>query len=126
MNSLGITRIVDKERVIGLCAFDQPLHGPQHVCLCGNAHRILLIVGEDDHVLPPVAVSLVEENGHFLDIVNAALQLIGLSEVVDADEKGFATSSTVRVTESVTRRGAIAKALCLLRWAGREVRRGRP
>lgn len=117
---------MDKERVIGLCTLDQPLHGPQHVCLCGHAHRILLIVGEDDHVLPPVAVSLVEKNGHFLDIVNAALQLIGLSEVVDADEKGFATSSTVRVTESVTRRGAIAKALCLLRWAGREVWGGRP
>lgn len=66
--------------------FDQPVHCTQHIRLGRNAHGILLVVGENNHVLPPIPVSLMEENGHVSDIVDASAKLIRLSDIVDSDQ----------------------------------------
>lgn len=46
---------MEEEGVIGLGTLDEPMHGAQNVLLSGLAHLILLVVGEYDHVFPPVA-----------------------------------------------------------------------
>ena len=83
-----------KERVMGLGILDEPLHGPHDVGLGRDAHRVLLVVGEDDHVLTAIAELVVKEARHVGDIVDAPFQGVGLSVVVDADEEGLATTRT--------------------------------
>lgn len=52
---------MDEERVVGLRVLHQPLHGPKDIGLVGYTHRVLLIVREDDHVLPPIPILLVQK-----------------------------------------------------------------
>jgi hypothetical protein len=75
-----------EERVVLLRIFDQPLHCTQDIRLGRNAHGMLLVVGENNHVLPPIPVPLMEENRHVGDIVDASTKLIRLSDIVDSDQ----------------------------------------
>lgn len=65
---------------------DQPLHGTNDILLGRDTQGIVLVICKDDHVLAAVAVLLVQEDGHVGDIVDAAVQGIWLSKVIDADE----------------------------------------
>jgi hypothetical protein len=47
---------------------------------------MLLVIGENNHVLPPIPVSLMEESRHVSDVVDASAELIRLSDIVDSDQ----------------------------------------
>ena len=57
----------------------------QNVGLSRNHDRIVLVIGQDDHVFPLVSVALDEELGDVLSIVYAPTKFTLLAEVVDAD-----------------------------------------
>lgn len=77
---------MEKERVIRLRILNEPVHSTQDIHLSRLAHRILLVIGKDDHVLPSIAKALVQIGGHILNIVDTATQLALLSKVVDSDQ----------------------------------------
>lgn len=91
------------------------MHCPQDVRFSGLAHGILLVIGQGDHVFALVTEVLVEIVAHVLHVIDTSTQLTALTEVVDSDKQGFATTGTVGVLERVTRRRAMAKGLGLLR-----------
>lgn len=62
-----------------------------------------------------------QERRHVRDIVDAAAQLVGLSDVIDSDEQGAATACAGGVLEVVVRGGAVAKVLVALGWGWGEV-----
>lgn len=116
-DGMGVTGIVEKEGVVGFRILDQPVHGAQDVCLGRLAHGVLLIVGQDDHVLAGVAEVAIEVCRHILDIVDAAPQLASLPEIVDTDQKGLSSSGTVGVLKGVVLGRAGTEALQRLwRW----------
>lgn len=102
---------MEEERVVWLCILDQPMHRAQDVCLGRLAHGILLIIGQDDHVLPRVAEVAIEVCRHILDVIDTASELPPLTKVVDADQKSFAPSRAIGVLKAVTLRGAVAEGL---------------
>lgn len=102
---------MEEEGVVGLGILDQPMHRAQDVCLGRLAHGILLIIGQDDHVLPRVAEVAIEVSRHVLDVIDAASKLPSLTEVVDTNQKGFAPSRAIGVLKAVTLRGAVAEGL---------------
>lgn len=112
---------MEEERVVGARIFYQPVHGPQDVRLGRLAHRVLLIVGEKNHVFALVAKVLVEVGAHVLDIIDTSAQLAPLPEVVDANEQGLALTGAVRVLERIAGGSAMTEGLGLL-W-GRRRRR---
>lgn len=61
------------------------MHGTQDVLFRRLAHGVLLIIGQDNHVLPFVAKVLDQVARHVLYIVDASAKLPSLSEVVDAN-----------------------------------------
>ena len=63
---------MEKEGVVGLCIFDQPVHGTQDVLFRRLAHRVLLVICKDDHILPRVAKVAVEVCRHILDVIDTA------------------------------------------------------
>lgn len=96
------------------------MHGAQDVLLGRLAHGVLLVVGEQDHVLPLVAKVLDQVRGHVAHVIDAAPQLASLAKVVDADEQGLTAAVTLRVLERIVGGGAGAKVL----WGGRGWARG--
>jgi len=50
---------MEKERVVRSGILDEPMHCPQDVLLRGLAHRVLLVIREDHHIIPLVAEILV-------------------------------------------------------------------
>ena len=109
------TGVVEEESIVWLRVADQPFHGLLHVLLGRNLARVLLIIRQDNHVLPLVAIALVEEPRHVGDVVDAAAQLALLAKVVDADEESLAATAAVGVLESVALRRAAAEGLRALR-----------
>ena len=97
------------------------MHRPQDVRLCWLTHRILLVVGEDDHVLAPVVEVLVQVRRQILDVVDAALELAALAKVVDADEQCLPLAGAVGVLERVFAGGAVAELLRGRGWGVRSV-----
>lgn len=80
----------------------------------------MLVVGEDDHVFPLVAIILDEERREVLGVVDAAGELAVLPEVVDADQQRLALTGTVGILEGIALRGAVAELLrCRGRWRAR-------
>jgi hypothetical protein len=67
----SMPRVVEKQRIIRLRVSNQPVHSRQNILLRRLALRMLLVVGENHHVIPFVVESVVEEAGHVLDIVDA-------------------------------------------------------
>jgi hypothetical protein len=106
---------VEKQRVVGLGVLDEPVHGAQDVGLGRLAHGVLLVVGQDDHVLALVAKVRVQVAAHVLDVVDAAAQLALLAEVVDADQQGFPAAGAVGVLEGVISRRTMAEVLGMRR-----------
>ena len=93
------------------------MHSTQYILLGRLAHRILLIIRQEDHVLPCVSKVTIEVCRHVFDIINASSQLPFLTEVVDTDQQCLSSAGTVRVLEIVPLGRALAKAvLALRRW----------
>jgi len=88
---------VEEQRVVWTCVIHEPLHGADNVLFGGYAHRVLLVVGQHDHVLRLIAVVLGEKVLHVVCIIDTASQSIGRADVVDADQESFASASTVTV-----------------------------
>ena len=63
---------MEKQRVVGLRIFDQPVHGTQYVLFRRLTHRILLVICKDDHILPRVSKVAVEICRHILDVIDTA------------------------------------------------------
>ena len=103
---------MEKQRVIRLGVFYQPMHCTQDVRLRRLTHGVLLIVGQDDHVLTLVAKMSVEICRHILHIVDTAPQLSPLTKVVDADKKSLSPAIASRVLERVATGRAVAEILC--------------
>jgi hypothetical protein len=93
------TGIVEEERVVGASILDQPMHGPQDVLFRRLAHGVLLVIGENHHVLPLVAEVLHEVSRHVPDIVDTSPELTALVEIVDANQQCFPASRALRVLE---------------------------
>lgn len=100
------------------------MHGSQYVLLRGLAHWVLLVVGEDDHVLALVAKLLDQVGRHVPDVVDAPPQLASLAKVVDADQQGLPPAVALRVLEGVALGMAIAEGLGGRGRLGRVVRVG--
>lgn len=116
------TREVQKECVVRPGVPHQPLHGIDDV-FPGRLHDgVLLVVGQNDHVLAAVAVALDQEGRDVADVVDAAAQLAVLAEIVDADQQGAATAGAVGVLERVLPGRAVAE-LLQARGRGRGSRR---
>lgn len=113
-----LTRVVEEKSIVRLGVFDKPIHGLLHILLGRNLARVLLVVRQDDHVLPLVVIAFVEEPRDVGDIVDAAAQLTLLAKVVDADEKSLATTGAVGVLEGVSLGRTAAKRLHTLRRRG--------
>lgn len=65
---------------------DQPVHRAENVLLCRLTHGILLVVCQDDHVLPLVSKILRQVCCHVADVVDAPTKLPALAKVVDSDQ----------------------------------------
>jgi uncharacterized membrane protein len=92
------------------------VHCPQDIRLRRLAHRVLLVVGQSDHVLPLVSEEFVQIRAHVLHIVDATPELTPLAEVVDTNEQRFPATITCRVLERVSSRRAVAEVLCAGGW----------
>lgn len=110
-HGITLTRVVEEERVVGASILNEPSHGANHVVLGRSHNGILLIVGQDDHVLPLVAISFDQEIGHVVDIVDTPAKLSLLSKVVDSDQQGLSTTCTVGVLECIALGSTVAKLL---------------
>ena len=109
-NDSGIlTRVMEEERIILLRPGHQPRHSPQYIRLGRYAHRVLLVIRQDDHILAPVPVSLNQKVGHVPHVVNASPQLALLPEVVDADQERLALTRAVGVLKRVAGRSTVAE-----------------
>lgn len=111
---------MEEKRVVGSSILDQPVHGSQDVLLERLAHGVLLVVGEDDHVLSLVTELLHQVRRHVAHIVDTTPQLAALTKVVDAYEKGFPPAVALRVLEVVAW-GFRAERQGLLRWRARSI-----
>lgn len=113
---------MEEERVIRSRILNQPVHGSQNVLLGGLAHGVLLVVGQDNHILSLVAELFHEVARHIANIVDAAIELAALAKVIDANEQSFPPAVAFRVLETVSLRCAVAERLRLDRWRTRSVR----
>jgi hypothetical protein len=107
---------MEEQGVVGLGALDKPVHGTKDVLLGGLAHAVLLVIGKNDHVLPPVAKLLSQKGCHIAHVIDAAAQLAALAEVIDTDQEGLTATRAFRVLEGIALRSATAE---LLRAGGR-------
>lgn len=113
---------MNKQRIIRLRISHQPLHRTHHIGLGRHTHGILLVIRKNDHILASIAMLLMQERRHIGNIVDAAFQLVGLTDVVDSDKQGAASTGTGGVLEMVVGGGAVAEVLGDLRgWRGEVV-----
>lgn len=100
---------MQEEGIVGLGVLDEPLHGAEDVGLGGLEVGVLLVVGEQDHVLALVVVLVDQERRQVLDVVDAAAQLALLAKVVDTNQQCLATPVALRVLECVSLGCAVAE-----------------
>lgn len=111
---------MEEERIVRLRIMNQPMHCPNDVCLCGLAQWIGLVVCQDNHVLSPIPIALVQEGRHRCNIIDATFQLVRLTDIIDTDKEGSPTACTRRILEPIVRWSTMAKTLTLPRRSGRE------
>lgn len=86
---------MEKQRIVWLCILHQPVHRSQDVLLRRLTHWILLVIGENHHILTSIPEVLVQVGRHVLDIVDASSQLPSLTKVVDSNQKSLPSAATV-------------------------------
>lgn len=96
------------------------MHGPEEILFRRLAHRVLLVVGQDDHIFSFIAKVFGEIGGHIPRIVNTAAQLSSLAKIVYAYKKRFSPTGAITVLESVVCGSSMSK---MLRAGGRRRRR---
>lgn len=62
------------------------MHRSEDILLCGLGHGVLLVIGQDDHILSLVVEKAVQVCRQILDIVDTSSQLSPLAKVVDPNE----------------------------------------
>lgn len=77
------------------------MHGTKDVRLGRLAHRVLLIVGQNDHIFTLVPKEAIEVVGHVFHVVDAPSQLTSLAEIVDTYEQSLPSTIAQRILESV-------------------------
>lgn len=109
---------MEEQRIVRPRIFDQPMHRAEDVGLGRLAHWILLIIGQEHHVLALVVEVLVEVSRHVLNIVDASSKLPSLTKIVDANQQRLPSAATIRVLELIALRRTVAKILhlCWRRW----------
>lgn len=103
---------MEQESIIWLSILYQPVHSTQDVLHRRLTRGVLMTVCEDDHILPPVSVDLVQEFKHVFHVVNASGQLSFAPEVVYPNQEGFSAprwrkrhEAKTALTESQEERG---------------------
>lgn len=95
------------------------MHSSKNVLFGWLAHGVLLIIGEDHHILALVAEVLGKISSHVAYIVDAAAELTALVEVVDSNKKSFSPAGAVRVSKVVAIGSAMTELLrCCRRRSG--------
>lgn len=107
---------MNEKRIVPLRILDQPLHRSQDIGFCWDTHGVLLVVGQDDHVFSPVAVSFMEEGRHVGHIVDTAAEGVRLPGIVNPNQQGLPSARTSGVLEAIVGRSSLAE---LLRLHGR-------
>ncbi len=92
---------MEKERVIRASILNQPVHRSQDILLRRLAHRVLLIIGKYDHVVPLVTKIVVQECRHVFNIIYATTQLSPLPKIVDSNQQRLPPSPTIRILVSI-------------------------
>lgn len=92
---------MEEERIIRPRVLYKPVHGSQDVLLGRLAHRVLLIIRKNDHILSLVTEMLREVCSHVADIVDTAAELAALTKVVDSNEQSFPPAGTIRISEVI-------------------------
>ena len=87
------------------------MHRTQNVLLGRLAHRVLLVIGEYDHVFSPIAKVLHKVGSHVANVVDTSAQLAPLTEVVDTNKESLPSAGAVGIPEGVAVGGAVAKLL---------------
>lgn len=100
---------MEEQRVIGTRILHQPVHSPKYVCLGRLAHRILLVISQEHHVLASIAEVLVQVGRHVLDVVDTAAQLTFLAEIIDTNQQGLSLSCTAGVLEAIALGSAVTE-----------------
>lgn len=85
------------------------MHSAKNVCLGRLAHRILLVIGQKDHVLASITEVLVQVRRHILHIVDTSTQLTFLAEVIDTNQQGLSLACTAGVLEVVALGSAVTE-----------------
>ena len=62
---------MEEQCVVRFCVLHQPVHGTQNILIRRLAHRIVLVVCQDDHILPRVAKVAIEVSRHIFDVIDA-------------------------------------------------------
>src|ERR1700732_2221813 len=68
----SVSTEMEKQIVIWLGSLDEPLHCSGDIGSCWMSHGILLVVCEDDHIVPCEIISVMHEFRHITDIVDTA------------------------------------------------------
>ena len=100
---------MEEQRVIGTRILDQPVHSPKNVCLGRLAHWVLLVIGQEHHVLASIAEVLVQVGRHVLDIVDTSAQLTFLAEVIDTNQQGLSLACTAGVLKVIALGSAVTE-----------------
>lgn len=94
-----MSRIVEKQGIIRLGVLDKPAHGVQNIFSGRNLTVVLRIVSEHDNVFLSVAKTGAKEIANIVSVIDAALQLAVLSEIVYANAKRLLLSIALGVLE---------------------------
>lgn len=107
---------MQEQGIVGLGAINEPAHGSNDVLLGWVHDGVWLVIRQEDHVLPLVAIPLNKKVGQVVHVVYAAPEFALLAEVVDANEESLALTGTVRVLEGVSFRGTMTELLGRRGW----------
>lgn len=77
------------------------MHRPKNIRLGRLAHRVLLIISQDDHVLSSITEAVIQIGRQVLGIIDTTTQLTLLSKVVDPNQQRLSLSRAARVLEVV-------------------------
>lgn len=92
---------MQKQGIVRLSICNKPLQGLDDVVLGGLHNRVLLVISQNNHILPFIAVVLNQVLRQVSGVVDASAQLALLAEVVDTDQKGATLACAVRVLEGI-------------------------
>lgn len=87
------------------------MHGAEDILFGRLTHRVVLVIGQNDHVFALIAEMLCQIRRHIPYVVDAASQLSALTKVVDAHKQSFPPSGTGTILEGIILRSTVAKRL---------------